>query len=135
MAKAIFGFNYATHRDADEYSGAYDNANYTVKQAGEILSDGDYEHAAERKDVYERAFANSPEDFAQTFSIIDRMEKVLPFMSALKKTTKETNILLPCFAMFMAAVWMLPYRKGTLFLILCRASPMNSIRVWRVFAG
>ncbi len=75
MAKAIFGFNYATHRDADEYSGAYDNANYTVKQAGEILSDGDYEHAAERKDVYERAFANSPEDFAQTFSIIDRMEK------------------------------------------------------------
>lgn len=75
MAKAIFGFNYATHRDADEYSGAYDNANYTVEQAGEILSDGDYEHAAERKDVYERAFANSPEDFAQTFSIIDRMEK------------------------------------------------------------
>ena len=75
MAQAIFGLNYVTHRNVDEYSGAYDNANYTVEQARDILADGDYEGVDRRKDVYERAFANSPEDFAQTFSIIDRMEQ------------------------------------------------------------
>ena len=74
MANAELGLIYATPNDGDAYSGAYENANFTVEQVQSILEEQDYERVAERQDVYERAFTNNPEEFAQTFSIIDRMD-------------------------------------------------------------
>ena len=66
MAETAFTLHYATHRNVDDYSGAYENANYTTEQAAEILAEGDFEHADTRRAVYEQAYAISPDDFAQT---------------------------------------------------------------------
>lgn len=74
MARAELGLIYATPNNGDAYAGAYENANFTVEQVQSILEDQDYEHVIERQDIYERAFTNNPDDFAQSFSIIDRME-------------------------------------------------------------
>jgi len=74
MAEVKLGFEYATPNDGDAYFGAYENANYTVEEMESILVDGRYAHVAERQDIYEHAFANHPEEFAQTYSIIKRME-------------------------------------------------------------
>ncbi len=74
MARAELGLIYATPNNGDAYAGAYENSNFTVEQVQSILEDQDYEHVAERQDIYERAFNNNPEEFAQSFSIIDRME-------------------------------------------------------------
>ncbi len=46
----------------------------SVEKVEQILEDQDYEHIAERQDVYEQAFQQNPDMFAQTFSIIDNME-------------------------------------------------------------
>ena len=35
MAETAFTLHYATHRNVDDYSGAYENANYTTEQAAE----------------------------------------------------------------------------------------------------
>lgn len=74
MAQVELGLIYATPNDGDAYSGAYERANFTVEQVESILAEQDYAHVAERQDVFERAFAEHPEEFAQSFSIIDRMD-------------------------------------------------------------
>ena len=91
MAETAFSLHYATHRNVDDYSGAYENANYTTEQAAEILADGDYEHADTRRDVYERAFAISPDDFAQTYSIIERMENDAQVQPAIRQDARGND--------------------------------------------
>lgn len=91
MAETAFSLHYANHRNVDDYSGAYENANYTTEQAAEILADGDYEHADTRRDVYERAFAISPDDFAQTYSIIERMENDAQVQPAIRQDARGND--------------------------------------------
>ena len=46
----------------------------SVEQVEDKLATDDYDHVAERKDIYMEAFSRSPETFAQTFGIIENME-------------------------------------------------------------
>ena len=91
MAETAFSLHYATHRNVDDYSGAYENANYTTEQAGEILAEADYVDVEHRKDVYERAFAISPDDFAQTYSIIERMENDSQVQPAIRQDARGND--------------------------------------------
>ena len=91
MAETAFSLHYANHRNVDDYSGAYENANYTTEQAAEILADQDYIDVEHRKDVYERAFAISPDDFAQTYSIIERMENDAQVQPAIRQDARGND--------------------------------------------
>ncbi len=91
MAETAFTLHYATHRNVDDYSGAYENANYTTEQAAEILAEGDFEHADTRRAVYEQAYAISPDDFAQTYSIIERMENDAQVQPAIRQDARGND--------------------------------------------
>ena len=73
MARAELGLIFATPNNGDAYAGAYENANFTVEQAQSMLEDNDDIPFPEYKDIYEQALQNNPEEFAQNFSIIDKM--------------------------------------------------------------
>ena len=74
MSQVELGLIYATPNDGDAYSGAYENANLSVDTVRSILEEQSYAHVDERQDIFERAFIAHPEEFAQSFSIINRME-------------------------------------------------------------